>query len=194
MLLSGDVHKAQVWTDEESVWTECSVWLRDRFDHLQLEQQAVPVCQHGHGPHPAQVYGVQRTAWKSNEPRDHWGERRVKWGAVHVCNGAYVNTSLCNVFACVCFRQFKERSRKVEILTRPMKETRYVAMSKLVGSMSGNINGVSDHIIFMCSKSLTPVCNSCALLMSLLTSMCFSEFYLAHFVITLYKMAKSNSC
>ena len=54
--VTGDVHKAQVWLDEESVWTECALRLWDCRHHLQPFQQVVPVREHGHGPRAAQIH------------------------------------------------------------------------------------------------------------------------------------------
>ena len=58
----GDLHEAEVRTDEEGVRAERVVRLRDRSHHLQQQQPPLPVRQHRHGPRPPQVHRVQRTA------------------------------------------------------------------------------------------------------------------------------------
>lgn len=46
---AGDVHQTQIRSDEESLRVVGTVRLRDRSDHLQQLQQAVPVRLHRHG-------------------------------------------------------------------------------------------------------------------------------------------------
>ena len=53
---SGDLHKAEVRSDEEGVRALRALRLRDRRHHLQLSQQAVPVRQHRYGQGPPQVH------------------------------------------------------------------------------------------------------------------------------------------
>lgn len=72
----GDVHQAEVRSDEEGVRAECPVRLRDRPHHLQPLQQAVPVRQHRHGQGPAQVHRVQRAAREPDQCRHHRGKAR----------------------------------------------------------------------------------------------------------------------
>ena len=49
--------------------------LRDRADNVQQLQQAVPVRQYRHGPRPAQVHRVQRTAREPHQQRHRRGTR-----------------------------------------------------------------------------------------------------------------------
>ena len=70
--VSGDVYEEKVRLDEESVWVECIVRLRDSIDYLQQCQQTIPVCQHRHGQSSPQVHGVQWASWKQNKQRHHW--------------------------------------------------------------------------------------------------------------------------
>lgn len=55
---AGDIHQAQVRSDEESLRAVGAVRLRDRFDHLQQLQQAVPVRLHRHGQSAAQIHRI----------------------------------------------------------------------------------------------------------------------------------------
>ena len=52
----GDLHQEEVWPDEEGLRAQRPLRLRDLGHHLQLAQQAVPVCLHGHGQSPPQVH------------------------------------------------------------------------------------------------------------------------------------------
>lgn len=45
----GDFQQAEVRSYEESVRVVSFVRLRDCLDYFQQQQQALPVCQHGHG-------------------------------------------------------------------------------------------------------------------------------------------------
>ena len=72
---AGDVHEAEVRSNEESVRAERTVWLWDRFDNLQPRRQAVPVRQLRHGTHPTQVHRALRAARKQKQLRHHWGAR-----------------------------------------------------------------------------------------------------------------------
>lgn len=38
--LPGNIHEEEVWADEESLWVECPLWMRDSSYYLQLQQQA----------------------------------------------------------------------------------------------------------------------------------------------------------
>lgn len=56
---AGDVHEAQVWPDEESLRTERPLRLRDRAYHIQLDEQALPICVYGYGQSATQIHRVQ---------------------------------------------------------------------------------------------------------------------------------------
>lgn len=44
--MPGHVPQAETGVDEEGVRAQCSLRLRNRFDHLQFEWQACSVCQY----------------------------------------------------------------------------------------------------------------------------------------------------
>ena len=55
---AGDVHQAQIRSDEEGVRAVGALRLRDRPHHLQQFQQTVPVRVNRHGQSLAQVHGI----------------------------------------------------------------------------------------------------------------------------------------
>lgn len=94
--LPGDIHKAKVWLDEEGLRAECVVWLRDRSDHLQPREQAVPVCQHWHGQGPAQIHRVQRASREPDQCR-HYRGKRIKAALVYESQTCLIFRSSKNV-------------------------------------------------------------------------------------------------
>ena len=92
--LVGDIHQAEVWSDEEGVWTECSVWLWDCTDNVQQCQQVVSVCQHRHGSSVAQVYWPQWPTGESHQQRHRWGE--------HVLINCLYMNSFLTWYCCSC--------------------------------------------------------------------------------------------
>lgn len=71
---TGDLQQAQVRRDEEGLRAVRALRLRDRPDHLLVEQQAVPVRQHRHGSRPAQVHRVQRAPRVPHQQEHHRGK------------------------------------------------------------------------------------------------------------------------
>lgn len=72
--LTGDLQQKEIRGNEESVRAVGAVRLRDRPDYLQLEQQAVSVCEHRHGQGSSQVHRVQRTPRVPHQQEYHRGE------------------------------------------------------------------------------------------------------------------------
>ena len=52
----GHLHEEEVRPHEEGLRAQRALRLRDLGHHLQLAQQAVPVCFYGHGQSPPQVH------------------------------------------------------------------------------------------------------------------------------------------
>ena len=71
MFCTGDFQQEKIWRDEKSLRAVRPLRLRDRPDHLQREQQALPVRQHGHGQGAVEVHRVQRTAREQDEHGHH---------------------------------------------------------------------------------------------------------------------------
>ena len=67
LVAAGHLHQAKVWLDEESLWTECAVWMWDRCDHLQRQPETIPIRKLRHGSHLAEVHGLQWTTWKPDQ-------------------------------------------------------------------------------------------------------------------------------
>ena len=81
-IFAGHFHQEEVRPDEEGVRAVCAVRLRDRPDHLQRVQQAVPVRVHGHGQGAAEVHRVQRAAREQNQHRHHRGLKKYIYTAI----------------------------------------------------------------------------------------------------------------
>lgn len=77
-LSTGDLHQTEVWSDEESLWAQCVVWLRDCPHYFQSLKQALPVCQHWHGQSAPQIHRVQRAARKQDQRRHHRGNTDIQ--------------------------------------------------------------------------------------------------------------------
>ena len=74
LIFSGDIHKAEIWTDEEGLRVVGVVRLRNRPHHLQFGQQTVSVRVLGHGQDLAQIHRVQRASREQNQFRYHRGK------------------------------------------------------------------------------------------------------------------------
>lgn len=77
-LSTGDLHQTEVWSDEESLWAQCVVWLRDCPHYFQSLKQALPVCQHWHGQSAPQIHRVQWAARKQDQCRHHRGNTDIQ--------------------------------------------------------------------------------------------------------------------
>lgn len=77
-LSTGDLHQTEVWSDEESLWAQCVVWLRDCPHYFQSLKQALPVCKHRHGQSAPQIHRVQWAARKQDQCRHHRGNTDIQ--------------------------------------------------------------------------------------------------------------------